>query len=45
VRNGEAKKMTNIDLLYPAIFIFSLIMVGLALTVIEFNKHENNRDD
>jgi len=41
----EAKEMTSIDLLYPAITAFAFLLVGLVLTVFEFNKSEKNRDD
>jgi hypothetical protein len=30
--------MTTIDILYPAIAVFSLLVVGLVLTVLEFVK-------
>lgn len=37
--------MTNIDLLYPAITVFTFLIIGLALTIFEFNKSEDKRDD
>jgi hypothetical protein len=45
VRTHEAKKMTSVDLIYPAIFIFGMLIVGLILTVIEFNKFETGDDE
>ena len=30
--------MTEPDILYPAIFVFSMLVVGLALTVWEFSR-------
>ena len=41
----EAKKMTSVDLLYPAIIVFALLVIGLVLTVMEFDKIENSGDD
>jgi hypothetical protein len=31
------------DLLLPAIFIFSLLVIGLVLTFLEFRKLEKNK--
>jgi len=41
----EAKKMTSVDLLYPAVIVFTLLVVGLVLTVLEFKNSQNKRDD
>jgi hypothetical protein len=38
VRTYEAKKPMNFDLIYGAIVVFSVMIVGLVLTVIEFKK-------
>ena len=37
--------MTTVDLLYPAIIVFTALVIGLVLTVMEFNKFENSADD
>ncbi|MGB5473173.1 MAG: hypothetical protein WBQ78_06835 [Gammaproteobacteria bacterium] len=40
--------MSEPDILYPAIFVFSMMLIGLILTVIEFSRlHrlEKNRKD
>jgi len=37
--------MTSVDLLYPAIIVFALLVIGLVLTVMEFDKIENSGDD
>jgi hypothetical protein len=40
VRYGGNKKMNETDILYPAIVIFGLLVIGLVLTVIEFTNLE-----
>lgn len=37
--NGKEKTM-NFNLLYPAIIVFTLLIVGLVMTVLEFKKLE-----
>ena len=37
-----ATTMSSDILLYPAIFIFSLLVIGLVYTVIEFSKMEKD---
>ena len=41
MRTDEAKKMTSVSILYPAIIVFFLMVVGLVLTVLEFKKEFN----
>jgi hypothetical protein len=35
----------SFDLLYPAIVVFAMLIVGLVMTVIEFNKFENDDEE
>lgn len=35
----------SFDLIYPAIFIFLLLVVGLVLTVMEFKKLNDSKND
>jgi hypothetical protein len=43
--NGTTKMSSDI-LLYPAIFIFSLLVIGLVFTVVEFSKiDKDDKDD
>lgn len=37
--------MTTIDILYPAIAVFSLLVIGLVLTVLEFKKMSKKKDN
>lgn len=37
--------MTSFDLLYPAILVFALLVIGVVLTAVEFHKLENSDDD
>jgi phosphotransferase system glucose/maltose/N-acetylglucosamine-specific IIC component len=41
-----ATQMNNdvLYLLYPAIFVFSMLFIGLVYTVIEFKKMENDQN-
>jgi heme/copper-type cytochrome/quinol oxidase subunit 2 len=41
-----ATKMNDdvLYLLYPAIFVFSMLFIGLVYTVIEFKKMENDQN-
>ncbi len=36
--------MTETDILYPAIAIFSLLVIGLVLTVLEFSSMKKKSD-
>jgi hypothetical protein len=42
--DGEKEAM-SFDLLYPAIIVFAMLIVGLVMTVIEFNKFENDDEE
>ena len=44
VRIDEQEKM-SFDLIYPAIVIFSLLVVGLVLTVMEFKNLSEPKED
>ena len=44
MRLDEQKKM-SLDLIYPAIVIFSLLIVGLVLTVMEFTKMNESDEE
>ena len=44
MRSDEQKKM-SFDLIYPAMVIFSLLVVGLVLTVMEFKKLNESEKD
>jgi hypothetical protein len=41
---GGDEKMTETDILYPAIVIFGLLVIGLVLTVLEFSSIKNKSD-
>lgn len=34
----------SFDLLYPAMVVFAMLIVGLVMTVIEFNKFESDEE-
>ncbi len=36
--------MTSFNLLYPAILVFALLVIGVVLTAVEFKKLENSAD-
>lgn len=42
MRFDGAKKIMSFDLLYPAIIVFSLLVIGLVLTILEFTKMKKN---
>ena len=44
MRIDEQEKM-SFDLIYPAIVIFSLLVVGLVLTVMEFKNLSEPKED
>jgi len=44
VRTDEQKKM-SLDLVYLAAFVFLLMFIGLAMTVIEFTKLNDEEAD
>jgi hypothetical protein len=44
VCNGGKEKMTETDILYPAIVIFGLLVIGLVLTVLEFSSIKDKND-
>jgi regulatory protein YycI of two-component signal transduction system YycFG len=35
----------SFNLLYPAIFVFTMLVIGLVLTVIDFQKQKDNPDE
>lgn len=43
MRHDEQKKM-NFDLIYIAVVIFSLLIIGLVFTVLEFKGIQNTPD-
>ena len=47
MRTDGAAEMSSDILLYPAIFIFSMLIVGLIFTVIEFKNisKKSNQDE